>query len=84
MFRVVRRLKPMYKKAEHLEVYLMSTVQTRFVVLMIAGLALAACGRAGAPLTPHQSAVKQAKADKTEPPAKPVKDRPFILDGLLE
>lgn len=62
----------------------MPSVQTRFVVLMIAGLSLAACGRAGVPLTPHQSEVKQAKENKTEPPAKPVKDRSFILDGLLD
>ena len=53
-------------------------------VVLTAGFLLAACGRAGDPLTPYESAVKQAKENKTTPPAKPVNDRKFILDGLLD
>lgn len=54
------------------------------IVLISAALALTSCGRAGAPLSPYDAAVKQAKKDKTPPPERPVKERSFVLDGLLE
>jgi len=57
---------------------------TSLVFLIGAVILLSACGRAGDPLTPYESAVKEAKANKTPPPEKPVKERKFILDGLLD
>ena len=62
----------------------MPALLTRAFLIGVIALALSACGRAGDPLTPHQSAVKQAKEDGTPEPEKPVNDRRFILDGLLE
>ncbi len=59
---------------------------TRLLIplLVIAALALTACGRAGAPLSPYDVARKQAKKDGTPPPERPVKERSFVLDGLLD
>ncbi len=51
---------------------------------LAAALMLTACGRAGAPLSPYEADVKRAKADKTPRPEKPVTDRPFVLDSLLD
>ena len=58
-------------------------------LLMIAGLVLAGCGRAGDPLKPSEAAIERAKEAKKPPPPSPLpnKDNPdkrFILDGLLE
>ena len=52
--------------------------------LIAVALVLTACGRAGAPLSPYKAATKQAKKDGTPPPEKPVKERPFVLDSLLD
>lgn len=54
------------------------------IATLLAASMLTACGRAGAPLSPYEAKVKQAKEDKTPAPEKPAKDRPFILDGLLQ
>ncbi len=56
----------------------------RIMSLVLAVAMLAACGRAGAPLTPYQSAVEEAKRENRPAPQAPDKDRPFILDGLLQ
>lgn len=52
--------------------------------VLVGLLALVACGRAGDPLTPYESAVKKAKEEKTTPPPPPNKDKDFILDRLLD
>jgi len=52
--------------------------------VLLTSVMLVACGRAGDALTPYESAVKQAKENGTAAPKKPVKERPFILDGLLD
>lgn len=53
--------------------------------LVLAGaLALSACGRAGAPLTPYEAAVEAAKENETPPPPPPERDPPFVLDKLLQ
>jgi len=54
------------------------------IATLLAASLLASCGRAGAPLSPYEAKVKQAKEDKTAAPKKPVRDRAFILDGLLQ
>ncbi|QDZ02243.1 hypothetical protein FQ775_18670 [Nitratireductor mangrovi] len=59
-------------------------------VLLATATAIAACGRRGPPLSPYEAAVEARKEaeDKGEPlppePEKPVADKPFILDGLIE
>ena len=60
------------------------TSRTVLIATVIAALTLSACGRRGDPLTPQQSAEKQAKENEQPAPPKPVKERPFILDGLLQ
>ena len=59
------------------------------VALVLAAAMLAACGRAGAPITPSQAAREEAKANQLPPPDQPAPnakndDKRFILDGLLE
>ncbi|WP_159586071.1 LPS translocon maturation chaperone LptM [Chelativorans xinjiangense] len=61
------------------------------LTLLVLGLALglAACGRKAPLDTPYEAAVDARKEaernDEPLPPApkRPVKDRPFILDGLI-
>lgn len=53
-------------------------------LVLSAALVLAACGRAGAPLTPYESAVEEAKENETAPPPPPERDPPFVLDKLLQ
>ncbi|MFD0914920.1 lipoprotein [Pseudahrensia aquimaris] len=60
------------------------TSRTALVATLVAALMLTACGRRGDPLTPHESAVKQAKENEQPAPEKPENNRPFILDGLLQ
>lgn len=48
------------------------------LILLAAALALAACGRAGAP-----TAVDPAAPEAEQQEAAPVQDRPFVLDPLL-
>lgn len=62
---------------------------TVFVLLVTVPALLAACGRAGAPLTPSQAAIEHAKEAGEEPPERPTpnrqnEDKRFILDGLLD
>ena len=54
------------------------------IVLCSAAFALSACGKAGAPLSPYQAGVERAKTDGTPAPEKPVTDKPFVLDRLLD
>ncbi|MGB7433737.1 MAG: hypothetical protein WA921_14840 [Ahrensia sp.] len=49
------------------------------VVLAVAALALAACGRAGAPTAVNPNAVE----GQEDAPAPTVEDKPFVLDPLL-
>lgn len=57
---------------------------------LIATIGLAACGRKSSLDTPYQAALDRRKEarDAGEPvppaPEKPVRDRPFILDRLIE
>ncbi len=51
-------------------------------IMIIAALALAACGRAG-PLEPPPASVAGAPAQPGQDDA-PDDDRPFVLDGLLQ
>ena len=63
---------------------------TRFGILLAVALAVTACGRKAPLDTPYQAALdarKEAERNKEPiPPApeKPVVDRPFILDGLID
>ena len=58
-------------------------------VLLLAGVALSACGRKAPLDTPYEAAVqaRQDAGDAGQPlpaePQPPQADRPFILDGLL-
>ncbi|MCB1424508.1 MAG: hypothetical protein R3D65_04830 [Zhengella sp.] len=57
-------------------------------LIMIATMA-SACGRRGALDTPYEASVREAKETRqggqTAPaPEKPVADKPFILDPLIE
>ncbi|MHB2267832.1 hypothetical protein [Aliihoeflea sp. PC F10.4] len=59
-------------------------------LVMAVAIAVSACGRRPGSLdTPYQAAVdaRQEAADNNQPlppePTPPVRDRPFILDGLL-
>lgn len=64
-------------------------MMTRILLLVVVSLALAACGRAGAPYTPSEAARLEAK-DLGEPaPPRPVpnaanESKPFVLDALLD
>jgi predicted small lipoprotein YifL len=69
---------------------LMSVKRIVVVALAISVLAVAGCGRKSGLDTPYEAAVEareEAERNK-EPvppePTKPVTDRPFILDGLIE
>lgn len=70
----------------------MTLRQTVFIatVLIAASATLAGCGRKGDLLTPSEAAIEARKEaqDAGEPlppePAPVVKDRRFILDGLIE
>jgi predicted small lipoprotein YifL len=59
------------------------------VLALLAGVALAACGRKAPLDTPYEAAVQARKdaGDAGQPlppePEEPRTDRPFILDGLL-
>ncbi|MBW3096516.1 LPS translocon maturation chaperone LptM [Pseudohoeflea coraliihabitans] len=58
---------------------------TSLTLLLVAGLALSACGRRGDPITP--SAARAEAAGNAERPAEEryeAPDRRFILDGLLD
>lgn len=56
------------------------TILTRSAIAVFL-LALAACGRAGAPEPPPASVSQGQQPGQAEPE---VEDRPFILDRLLE
>lgn len=60
------------------------TSRTFLIASLIAAMTLTACGRRGSPLSPYEAEVKQAKEAEQPAPEKPVEDRPFILDGLLQ
>ncbi|HTV67224.1 MAG TPA: lipoprotein [Rhizobiaceae bacterium] len=63
---------------------------TRLGILLALALAVTACGRKAPLDTPYQAALdarKEAQRNKEPvPPApeKPVEDKPFILDGLID
>ncbi|WP_292897476.1 MULTISPECIES: LPS translocon maturation chaperone LptM [unclassified Nitratireductor] len=67
----------------------MTARRTLTLVMLGLALGLAACGRKAPLDSPYEAAVDARKEaernDQPVPPApeKPVKDRPFILDGLL-
>ncbi len=61
----------------------------KVATLLLAALAVTACGRAGAPYTPSEGARIDAKEQGLPAPEAPVKnannpEKRFILDGLLE
>lgn len=56
----------------------------RLALVLSLAAGLAACGRAGAPLTPTQAAAEAAEENPdAAQPAPPRQDRRFVLDPLL-
>ena len=64
--------------------------RTVLVLLCLAALGLAGCGRKSDLLTPYEAQLEaQREAEKAGQPApaaaeKPVEDKRFILDGLID
>ncbi|MFC5991239.1 hypothetical protein [Limoniibacter endophyticus] len=62
---------------------------TATLAVLMAVIAVTACGRKNAPITPYEAGMEaRRQAEKNnEPlppePKKPVADRPFILDKLI-
>jgi hypothetical protein len=66
-------------------------LSTMTAILCAAAVLATACGRRGNLDSPYEAAVdarREAEQDKVKPlppePAKPVKDRPFFLDRLIQ
>ena len=62
---------------------------TAGLCLIMIALTASACGRRGALDTPYEASVREAKETRqggqTAPaPEKPVADKPFVLDPLIE
>ena len=59
------------------------TMVLKSCLCILAVVALVGCGKAGDPLSPYEAQRAIAKENKTAPPPPPERDKPFILDGLL-
>ena len=64
------------------------TLMTGLCLLMVAAMA-SGCGRRSALETPYQASVRESKearktGEQLPEPEKPVKDKPFVLDPLIE
>jgi predicted small lipoprotein YifL len=55
-------------------------MSVRFIFLVITGLLISACGRAGPMLRPEPGVIIMKEADK---PAEPAAGKRFILDPLI-
>ncbi|TWG90392.1 hypothetical protein L598_000700001490 [Mesorhizobium sp. J18] len=68
----------------------MTAIRLLTILALAATAGLAGCGRKAALDTPYQAALdaREAAEDEGKPvpptPAPPVRDRPFILDGLIQ
>ncbi|MCV0394395.1 MAG: lipoprotein [Rhizobiaceae bacterium] len=68
----------------------MNRLAKSIILGMVLSTALAGCGRKSALDTPYQAQLdaREEARDNDEPlppaPEKPVEDRPFILDGLID
>ena len=66
------------------------TLRTALTLLLLGAVPLAGCGRKSGLDTPYQAALDRQKEarDAGEPvpaaPKPPVRERPFILDGLID